>query len=156
MKKLYFLLIVLTLFYLMATDLHAFQSEPKDFRGIQWDTNISKLKHNMIFFNTVDNVKVYTKKNDSMKIRNADIEKIHYFFSDGKFSDVVITFKGKDNFIILKQVLFDTYGDGNTEDWPWDNYFWNGEKVKIKISIIKDRGTLMYIYKPLQKKNDGL
>lgn len=156
MKRNLILLITIILSMSSINSVYAFQSEPKDFRGIKWGTNISKLKHMMTLNIVNGNYKSYIRKNDSMKIRNADIEKITYGFYDGKFGSVIIDFKGFNNFIALKQLLTENYGNGDKEDWPWESYKWKGEFVNITINCINDKGHIMYFYKPLLKKDDGL
>lgn len=157
MKKLYFLLIVLILFQLSTIDLNAFQNEPKDFRGIPWGTNIKDIPE-MTFSSAFKGGEYYVRKNDLLKMRDANIEEITYGFYNGKLQHIFMRFKGYDNYNILKRVLFDNFGSVRRRLEGYEDYDWNGEYVEITFSYTKsdDRGYIIFSYLPLKKEKDGL
>jgi len=160
MKRIYFLLMVLLVLIYCACDVFAFQGEPKDFRGIAWGTNINELS-GMINIRYFDGGSMNCeRKNDPLRIGNADIKEITYAFYNNMFGALVIRFDGYNNFIELKTVLFNNYGpgDADTERLSFPSFKWSGENIIITIDCDKKsgRGTLIYNYKPLAKKRDGL
>lgn len=62
MKIIKQLSIAIILICLSAYNLTAFQGEPKDFRGIKWGTDISKVKHKMTILLTNGDYEAYIKK----------------------------------------------------------------------------------------------
>jgi hypothetical protein len=114
-------------------------SEPEGFAGIKWEAEFSEAKSDMVELRSVINptepdVKIkiyYTKKGDSLKMGEAQIDKIEYGFFRGKFAEVQITSTGPLNFNHLKKFLFEKYG---TVDKPVQGlYPWNGSVTRIAL-----------------------
>ncbi len=132
----------------------AFQNEPDGFRGIIWGTDISQLKD--MEFVKVDpktGIKLYKRKKDNMTIGNANLDAIYYGFFDNKFYAVIAQTLFFTDFEELKKACFENFGKGEQPRLYFDEYFWDGEKVKI--SLIYDRasinGTLMIVSKELDR-----
>ncbi|MCX7769820.1 MAG: hypothetical protein N2202_01930 [Proteobacteria bacterium] len=152
MKKVLFL-ITLCLF-LYALQAYSFENEPDGFRGIVWGTDISQLKD--MEFVKVDpktGIKLYKKKKDNMTIGNANLDALYYGFFENKFYAVIAQTMFFTDFEELKRACFENFGRGEKPRLYYDEYFWDGEKVKI--SLIYDRsaiiGTLMIVNKELDK-----
>jgi hypothetical protein len=152
MKKAIWIIIVLLC--LITTNSFAFENEPDGFRGIVWGTDISQLKD--LEFVKVDpktGIKLYKRKKDNMIIGNANLDAIYYGFYENKFYAVVAQTLFFTDFEELKKACFENFGKGNQPRLYFDEYFWDGEKVKI--SLIYDRaainGTLMIVSKELDR-----
>jgi hypothetical protein len=114
-------------------------SEPDGFAGIKWDTEFSEVKSDMVESRNIANptepdVKIkiyYAKKGHSLKMGEAQLEKIEYGFWKGKFADVQITAAGPENLNHSKKFLFEKYG---TVDKPVRGlYSWNGSVTRIAL-----------------------
>lgn len=146
--------VFLFLYIFLSTNIYAFENEPDGFRGIVWGTDISQLKD--MEFVKVDpktGIKLYKRKKDNMTIGNANLDAIYYGFFDNKFYVVIAETLFFTDFEELKKACFENFGKGEQPRLYFDEYFWNGEKVKI--SLIYDRssinGTLMIVSKELEK-----
>jgi hypothetical protein len=90
-------------------------SEPHGFRGIEWGRDISTLKD--ITYHSTESIstkglvqKLYTRKNEVLKIGTAQIQSIHYYFWKRKLYSVQINVKGLNNYNRLKAYCFKKYG----------------------------------------------
>lgn len=133
---------------------HAFENEPDGFRGIVWGTDISQLKDmEFIKVDPKTGIRLYKRKKDNMKIGNANLDAIYYGFFNNKFYVVIAETLFFTDFEELKRACFENFGKGDQPRLYFDEYFWDGEKVKI--SLIYDRasinGTLMIVSKELEK-----
>jgi hypothetical protein len=155
MKKLLLLAMVLGL--LVAVSALAFQNEPASFRGIEWGANITELG-DMGLIESEGNTRDYVKKNDKMKIGDADIERIAYGFYKGRFFSVMIAFKGYINYSQIKETLFQLYGSPEKPNQFMGDYRWLGSDVWITLEYkeILDKGIIWYFFKPIveQKRAD--
>ncbi len=156
MKKSLLIIMGYLLIFTIATFTKERELRPIDdingFRGIKWGTNISELE-NMKFVRKSDvseledlefmdirkpeKVKVYTKKNDSLKLANAELEKIEYYFLDGKFAWVLITSKkmfAETNYNYLRDSCDWAFGiaDG---DYIEGRYVIRAKKIEVKPKI---------------------
>jgi len=148
----YFLIVTLCISSLIfPCNLFGFQNETDNFRGINWGTNINDIS-GMICIKCDDkHMKNYIRKDDKLKIGDAEIKKIVYDFYKDRFLAVFIEFEGSDNFRFLKSTLSQLYGKGDQSN-PYIEYFtWAGRDVGIAMEYkdIKNKGHIMYIYLPL-------
>jgi hypothetical protein len=103
----------------------------------------------------------YTRREDTLAIGEARLEKIFYVFWMGNFESVWIDFKGNDNFETLKKELFERFGKvaeseellGKTDrggreaaatKQAGEFYGWWGKATEMVLSYSRDRqkGTL--------------
>ena len=116
MKKVEVLTIVLSIFLigcLASTRASKPRSEPEDFMGIKWGTEISTLKDmEKVEQDKSSNSDLvwYTRKGDTLAIGKAKLENIFYAFWMGKFESVWIDFKGDENFETLKIEFSELFG----------------------------------------------
>lgn len=150
MKKRLILTLVLLVVFLPASII-AFQNEPDSFRGIKWEIDIGKLPE----FKKI-NDRTYEKKNDKLKIGDADLDKILYGSYKGRFYTVTIFYNNPINYLTLKDVLFGLYGKVK-QVCPLPNlqlYVWHGKNVNIDYDydLEINKGSLRYVYLPISKQ----
>jgi hypothetical protein len=131
----------------------AFQNEPDGFRGIKWGTNIRELNDMLVAESGKDTV-YYIRKNDTLKIGDADIDQISYGFYKNRFYVVLVEYNGFLNFTKLKTILFDQYGKPDQPNQLMDKYFWTGGTVDIYFDYneILKRGDIYYSFRPIQQE----
>lgn len=143
-------ILLTVLFIFLPTSLLAYQNEPDGFRGIKWKTNISELT-NMKLMEDDRNTKFYVRKNDKMKIGEAEIERVYYRFYKGRFSGVIIIFTSSSNLSKIRETFFQLYGSGINPNQLMENYYWIGSNVNIALEYkeIIGKGTIVYQYNPI-------
>lgn len=145
------------IFILFPSLICAFQNEPDSFRGIKWGNNISESPDMGIVEDGGDS-KYYIKKNDKMKIGDAELERVVYGFYKGRFYFVLIEFKGLVNYLSIKETFQQLYGEGYRPNRFMEEYVWFGSTVDISLEYkeILKKGTAIYFFKPIidEKKAD--
>lgn len=121
-------------------------AETDGFRGIKWGTDISTLK-DMRYIRTdpsYGGIKLYSRNGDELKIGGAVLESIEYGFWQGKFSNLLIEFKGFTNYSALKDATFEKFGAGHKPNKFMEEYYWFGEITVMSIyySEISSEGHL--------------
>jgi hypothetical protein len=125
-------------------------NDPESSRGIKWKANINELDGmNLVSKDELhwrilsddekndDNLEVYTKVGDKLKIGDANIEKIYYFFYKDRFCRIVFYFSSSSDYYKIKKTLFHAYGKIEVKEptsYPISpEYKWIGEKVKLEL-----------------------
>ena len=121
-------------------------TEPDGFRGIKWGTSIDDLA-GMEYYGTdtsYGGIRVYTKKNEDLKIGAANLELVEYGFWQGKFSDGWIHTIGSINWRGLKEATFEKFGAGYQDNEDIENFVWGGPQtmMTLKYSEITEKGAL--------------
>lgn len=131
--------------------LFALKNEPEGFRGIKWGTNIAELP-DMRLLEDAGNSKYYIRKNDKMKIGDADLERVVYGFYEERFFAVLIDFNELSNFLKIKETLFQQYGVCFRPNEFTELYYWMGIDVYIglKYNEFLAKGDVVYFFKPIQ------
>jgi ABC-type multidrug transport system permease subunit len=131
----------------------AFQREPADFRGIKWGSSINDL-HGRVLVAEDGSYKFCTLKNDKMQIGNAQVERIVYGFYRDKLFNVMVYYNSLPNFLKLKEVYVQQYGDAGQPNSYLEKYFWNGDNVDLFLSYddISGEGRISHIYKPIERE----
>jgi len=147
---------MLILCFLMLIPLctEAFQNEPDNFRGIKWGTELSQLPemYSCLWRTGYDSVKTCRRKNDHMRIGEANLKSIRYRFYKEKFAAVLIECKESSDFSALKQTLFSVYGEGVQSNQFLELYTWPGNDVRIDLKKDFLNGcNLTYVYLPLDR-----
>ena len=152
-RKLATLLFLLIISVYVAIPAFAFQNEPDGFRGIKWGTNISELTDMLVAESGKDTL-YYVRKNDTMKIGDADIDQISYGFYKSRFFQVLVEYKGYVNFTKLKAILIGQYGKPEQPNQLMEKYFWSGGTVDIffDYSEMSKRGNIYYAFRPIQQE----
>lgn len=153
--KSYFLIVALCVSILILPySSFGFQNEPDSFRGIKWGTHINTLSDTDSVDREDEPFAIYKKKNDTMKIRDAEIEEITYHFYKGRLFGVGISFMGFTNFDHLKSTFFQLYGKAHRLNRIMEEYYWFGAKLTImfKYSDTNKKGEILYSYKPIREE----
>lgn len=122
-------------------------SEPDGFRGIKWWTNIKELS-GMRYIKSAPIygiVEGYIRENDELKMGDALLKRILYWFWMGEnFYSVEIYTEGYINFDRLKEVVFEKFGEGSQPNKDVEEYFWSGEITTMCLAYnkSKDEGCL--------------
>lgn len=130
-------------------------SEPDGFRRIKWGTEFSTVEKDMKHIVTApdDNeLKIYTKKDDELRIGGAQLESIEYHFWKGKFCAIKIYTKDIGNWLNLKKTTFEKFGTGfpkNDSTGEW--YIWDGEITVVNLIYDKtsQKGYLVLVSKEI-------
>jgi hypothetical protein len=134
--------------------------EADGFRGIKWGSDIKSVKGSMRYIRTdpsYGGIKLYSRKDDELKIGEAILESVEYGFWQDKFCTVVINFQGNSNFSSLKDTTFKKFGSGYQINPFIENYVWDGEIARMMLDYkeILKKGYLfmvaLEIYKQQQK-----
>lgn len=148
-------IVILAIFLFAGYAAYAFQNEPDGFRGIKWGTNISELSK-MKLIDDDGNAKCYARKNDKMRIGDANLDAIMYGFYKNRFSAVGVMYHSSSNFSAIKETLLQQYGEARHPNGFMEEYFWYGSRVNVflKFNQIQGAGQLWYLYKPLQEEKE--
>jgi hypothetical protein len=145
MKK----VVLIFLFCLLPVSAFAFRNEPLGFRGIRWGTHLILLTDLKLYHDEGIRRKVYERKNDKLKIGEAELEKICYIFDFGRFDSVIIHYASYLNHERLKKTLFEAYGEGQRPNESREQYYWFGVAVRIVLEYneASEEGSIVYSYK---------
>lgn len=111
-------------------------AEVDGFRGIKWGTTLSSLDNTLNYVATdpeLGGIKKFTKKDDKLKIGEADLERIEYTFWNDTFCGVRIYVKGQKNFNALKNATFEEFGKGKQILPNTENYIWTEKETTIML-----------------------
>lgn len=112
-------------------------SEPDGFRGFKWQTAIAALDpwRTMDCIELVGEFAYYQKKQEDLHLGLANLESIIYEFWNGRFSSVIITTRGQQNYAKLKDYIFARYGVGQRspiyEKMEVQDFMWNGYQTRM-------------------------
>lgn len=128
-------LMLITLVILSTGTSYAFKNEPDGFRGIKWGTDINTLS-NMTVVNSDGDTHTYERTGDEMKIGNAELAVLTYFFWKGKLCGIAIKTKGYTNWSALRNAVFAKFGKGYQRNRYIEDYLWGSpSKGKTLISL---------------------
>jgi hypothetical protein len=139
----------------------AFQDEPADFRGIKWGTIIADMSDmDPAKYPGKGDERFFVKKGDVLQIDNVEVGSIKYGFYKNRFFTAAIQYKTNADFKKLQESLEKKYGPVKKTNPLFDQYTWDGEKVRIENSYSSktDAGHINYYYKPIlkDKKQDNI
>jgi len=105
---------ITSLALLLAVPAFGMSNEPEGFRGIKWGSSEENLSSDFVFaFSSIPGNNFYIKKGDKKRIGDAEIESLYYSFYKKRFSQVVITVKGRTNIDALIFVFIENFGSPN-------------------------------------------
>ena len=144
----------ITLIFLMlavALSALAFQNEPDSFRGIEWGASINDIG-DMVKIDDAGELRTYQKKNEDMKMGDAALKYLVYFFFRDKFCGSLAVYDEYASFIAIRDTLFQRHGTGQfiRIAREGEEYNWLGKDVNIILRYNErtNKGTLTYIYTP--------
>lgn len=139
---------------------HSYQNEPDSFKGIKWETSIKQIG-GMIEIHDAGELRTYQRKNDEMKMGDAALKYVDYFFFHDRFCGSMAVYEQYKNFAAIRDSFLNQYGSGQfiRIERYGEEYFWLGKDVNIILRYDErgDKGTVTYIYTPLangQKQNE--
>lgn len=157
MKKIIFILFI----YILASNIALAYKSPDDFRGIVWGEHFDKIKNIMNIREDGGDNKFYTRDDDVFKVGEADLKNIIYAFYKNEFYSVIVQYEGNSNHRIIKDVLFQKYGEGNKSNNFMDYYSWGLSAMSadfvyivLEYNEVTNNGQLTYVYKPISDQID--
>jgi len=134
-------------------------SEPDDFRGIKWGTNISTLS-DMECISTDPSYggsKVYTRKSDVLHLGDAELKGIGYYSWRGKFCAVWVRTEGSTNFSGLREAVFEKFGRGYQDNEYIGFYVWRGDITSMTLGYneVSERGNLFMSSEKISKQQEA-
>ena len=118
---------------------------PVDFRGMPWGADLSNQKGLLPVTTPVPLHGTYFRPDELLRLGQAELRSVAYYFPKGKLAGVGIVFEGQDNFFLLKDHLIELYGPGrqmgDRYGWTWNNFF-------IELRMRDNQGELRYATQP--------
>ncbi|MBU1042757.1 MAG: hypothetical protein KKF77_16835 [Proteobacteria bacterium] len=103
------------------------KSAPADFRGLPWGAELSRQAGLLPVTKPVTLAGTYFRPDELLRLGQAEIRSVAYYFPKGKLTGVGIVFVGQENFFLIKDHLIDLYGPGrqmgDRYGWTWSNFF---------------------------------
>ncbi len=135
------------------------EAEPENFRGMSWQDNLGILglaEELKPSFPVTNNLRIYIRNLDEMKLWGVRVEKILYAFIDGKFSGVIVQTDGDLNWEALKKACFNKLGEAKMATSTPESYIWEGDHLIIDLFYHKfsEKGNLHII--SINKESKGL
>lgn len=122
---------------------------PLEFRGLPWGTSLDKAKAQAADLDAVTSPlplkDTFARKNELLKLGEADLKSVAYYFPKGRLSGVGIAFEGEANFFLIKEHLIRQFGPGrqmgDRYGWTWPDFF-------VEMRLRGQTGELRYTYAP--------
>lgn len=131
---------------------YATRPAPKGFRDLPWGTGLDQAKASL-GLTPVTNPKplpgTFQRPDELLKLGQADVRTVAYYFPKGQFTGAGIMFEGEANFFLIKDYLIELYGPGRQVG---DRYGWTWDSVNIDLRLKNGLGELRYTYEPPAKK----
>ena len=108
--------------------------EPDGFKEIKWGQRLSTvlgMKEDKTYSSESDTNDFYKRDNEDLTIKDARINRIVYFFPEGRFCAAFAIAHGIDNFKALRKELIDEYG--NNGAFTESICFWFGYRCVVKL-----------------------
>jgi hypothetical protein len=137
-------------FLIGALSAHAYENEPKEFRGLPWGTPILGLS-DMVLVLDGGALKAYVRKDDDLTLGDAKLDRIHYIFYEGQFYCVYVQFTGATNFNEVHSALVEWHGPGEESSSTEKHYSWSGRATSLTLNYngSTTKGELGYKYMPI-------
>ena len=125
-------------------------SEPGDFRGIKWGTDIASLSGFSQIAKEGDLV-FFEKNEDPLQIDDIKLDQVIYGFHKGRFYTAMIYFPAT-GFNRMQEIMTRKLGKSSQPDNTPSRAMWDGPKVSVLLSLgsSPDSARLAYLYKPIQ------
>jgi hypothetical protein len=130
----------------------ATQPAPKGFRDLPWGASLEQARASLGLVPVTRPRPLpgtFQRPNELLKLGQADIRTVAYYFPKGQFTGVGILFEGEANFFLLKDYFIELYGPGRQVA---AHYGWTWESVNIDLYMKETLGELRYTYEPPVKK----
>lgn len=124
---------------------YAVKPAPTNFRGLPWGLALERAEGLVPVTRPVSLPGTYFRPDELLRLGQAEIRSVAYYFPKGSLTGVGILFEGQDNFFLIKDHLIDLYGPGrqmgDRYGWTWDNFF-------IDLRLRDGAGELRYSPQP--------
>lgn len=122
---------------------------PLEFRGLPWGASLDKARTQLPDLAAVTTPlplkDTFARKDELLKLGEADLKSVAYYFPKGRLSGVGIVFEGEANFFLIKEQLIRQFGPGrqmgDRYGWTWANFF-------VEMRLRGQTGELRYTYAP--------
>jgi hypothetical protein len=91
----------------------------------------------------------YHRPDELLKIGQADVRSIAYYFQKGVFMGAGVMFEGEANYFLIKDHLMELYGPGRQVG---DRYGWTWDTLSIDLRLRDGVGELRYTCEAPAKK----
>lgn len=125
---------------------------PKGFRDLPWGASLDQARASLGLVPVTSPRPLpgtFQRPNELLKLGQADIRTVAYYFPKGQFTGAGILFEGEANFFLIKDYLIELYGPGRQVA---AHYGWTWETVNIDLHMKEKLGELRYTYEPPLKK----
>lgn len=123
----------------------AVKPAPVEFRGLAWGSDLARIPGLLPVTKPVTLAGTFFRPDETLRLGEAEIRSVAYYFPKGKLTGVGIIFEGQDNFFLLKDHLIELYGPGrqmgDRYGWTWNNFF-------IDLRMRDNQGELRYATQP--------
>lgn len=106
-------------------------AEPDGFRGLKWGQPVIEAEFSKI--DTQKKMSIYSRRDDRLRIGDADLLNLTYGFYDGQFHSVLIKTDGSQNGRALLAALKSQFGDAYQQNRYIEKYSWFGQQAYIVI-----------------------
>lgn len=131
---------------------YATRPAPKGFRDVPWGAGLEQARASLGLVPVTSPrplAGTYQRPNELLKLGQADVRTVAYYFPKGQFMGAGIVFEGEANFFLIKDHLIELYGPGRQVA---AHYGWTWESVNIDLYMRDGMGELRYTYEPPANK----
>lgn len=134
---------------------YATRPAPKSFRDLPWGVSLDQAKAALGLI-PVTNPRplpgTYQRPDELLKLGQADVRTVAYYFPKGRFMGAGIMFEGEANFFLIKDHLIELFGPGRQVA---SHYGWTWDTVNIDLHMKDGIGELRYTYEPSAASSAG-
>lgn len=131
---------------------YATRPAPTGFRDLPWGASLDQAKAALGLVPVTSPKPLagtFQRPDELLKLGQADVRTVAYYFPKGQFMGAGIMFEGEANFFLIKDHLIELYGPGRQVG---DRYGWTWESVNIDLRLKNGLGELRYTFEPPAKK----
>lgn len=125
------------------------RAAPEQFRGLAWGTGVEQARATLADLAPVQAPvplrDTFARPGELLKLGEADLRSVAYYFPKGKLMGVGIVFEGEANYFLIKEHLLALYGPGRQLG---DRYGWTWPAFSIELRMRGQLGELRYTYAP--------
>jgi len=151
MQKILFTVLAL----LFSATVYAQSTEPRDFRGMEWDSHYSAIPGLVKQFSRDEKIDVFKRSGEDMTIGSCPLDTLTYETFSGRFYKVKMTFSKCDPasvFNMFKQ----KYGECTKIEDSLDNFIctldWKRVKLEFAIDSASGATEIVYVYKITERE----
>lgn len=131
---------------------YASRPAPTSFRGLAWGTPLAEAQASagLAPITSPKTLRgAYHRPDELLKIGQADVRTIAYYFQKNVFMGAGVMFAGEANFFLIKDHLMELYGPGRQVG---DRYGWTWDTLSIDLRLRDGVGELRYTCEAPAKK----